>query len=75
MSWKIRVTYPNGDEAWLRHGSRIGEGPLATFASRKLADINADFIKQGLDADCTVTIVKQRKVEASGPSTEKETGQ
>lgn len=57
--WAIRVTYPSGDEAWLRHGSRIGEGPLATFGTRKLAEINAEFVSQGMDAGTVVTVVRR----------------
>lgn len=60
-TWAIRVTYQNGEEAWLRHGSRIGAGPLATFGTRKLADINADFVKQGMDAGTVVTVVQHRR--------------
>lgn len=62
--WAIRVTYPSGEEAWLRHGSRIGAGPLATFGTRKLAEINADFVRQGLDTDVVIAIVPHRKSEA-----------
>lgn len=67
--WAIRVTYPSGEEAWLRHGSRIGAGPLATFGSRKLADINADFVQQGMDDGTTVVAVeyvKPKRVASTG---------
>ena len=60
MKWAIRVTYPSGEDAWLRHGSRIGAGPMATFATRQLAEINAEMIRPGLE-DCTITIVRRPK--------------
>lgn len=63
--WKIRVTYANGEEAYLRHGSRIGAGPLATFGTRKLADINAEFVKMGLDEGDVVTVVQHVKSAAA----------
>lgn len=59
--WVIRVTYPNGEDAYLRHGSRIGAGPIVQFRDRKTADANIDFIRPGLDDGATVTVVRWRK--------------
>lgn len=60
--WAIQVVFPNGDVAYLRHGSRIGAGPLATFASRQTADINLEMVVHGLDAGSTATIIDARTV-------------
>jgi hypothetical protein len=59
--YAIEVVYPSGETTYLRHGSRIGEGPIATFATRKLADINRDFIAQGLDRGTQALVVRYTK--------------
>lgn len=66
--WAIRVTFADGNEAWLRHGSRIGSGPIATFGSRKLAEINAEFVGHGLDAGAVVTIIEHHKLKSVAPT-------
>lgn len=66
--WAIRVTYPSGEEAFLRHGSRIGAGPVATFGTRKGADINAEFVMQGMEAGTVVTVVEHNKPKSGGRS-------
>jgi hypothetical protein len=55
--WCIRVTYPDGRDAFLRHGSRPGYGPIVQFPSRKTADVNLDLITNGLDEGTTATVV------------------
>jgi hypothetical protein len=57
--WAIRVTYPDGREAWLRHGASIGEGPVVRFGTKKLAEINAEFVSHGLPEGTTVTVVRR----------------
>jgi hypothetical protein len=56
--WGVRVTYPSGDEAWLRHGGTIGEGSIVRFRSKRLAELNVEFVREGLDQGTTVTVVK-----------------
>lgn len=56
--WVIRVTYPNGEDAYLRHGAVIGEGPIVRFGTKRLADINAGFVSEGLPDGATVTVVR-----------------
>jgi hypothetical protein len=64
----IRVNYPNGAVAWLRHGARTLEhGPIVRFRSKRDADINLDFIKEGLDAGTTATVVKVAEKPAKAP--------
>jgi hypothetical protein len=63
--WAIQVIFKSGDVAYLRHGSRIGAGPVATFSSRKTADINRDFIVNGLDAGDIAAVVAYRKGDAA----------
>ena len=54
----IRVNFPNGAVAWLRHGSVAGVGPIVRFPNRKTADVNLDFIREGLDAGAIASVVK-----------------
>ena len=54
----IRVNYPDGAVAWLRHGSVVGTGPIVRFPNRKTAEVNLDFIREGLDTDVTASVVK-----------------
>jgi hypothetical protein len=56
--WAIRVTYRSGDDAWLRHGPVIGEGRIATFTTREHAEREARVLRNGLDADDIVMVVK-----------------
>lgn len=68
--WAIRVTYANGDEAWLRHGSTVGAGPIVKFTTRHTAEANVDLISPGLDDGAVVTVVCfHRGREKPGPST------
>lgn len=56
--WAIRVTYANGDEAWLRHGAAVGAGPIVKFTTRRTADLNVDLISPGLDDGAIITVVR-----------------
>jgi hypothetical protein len=58
MRWAIRVTYENGEDAWLRSGSAIDEGPIVQFRSREAAERQADFAREGLDEGQSLTIVR-----------------
>ena len=53
--WAIRVTFANGEDAWLHEGPRPGVGPIASF-DRKTADVNREFVSHGLD-DGDVAVV------------------
>lgn len=55
--WAVRVTYADGNEAYLRHGARIGYGSIVKF-DKKTAEINADFLRAGVDEGDTVTVVQ-----------------
>jgi len=56
--WAIRVTYPNGQDAWLRRGATIGAGPIVEFRTKHLAELNVELIREGLDADTVVSVVR-----------------
>ncbi len=56
--WGIRVTDEHGEDAWLRHGSTIGEGPIVRFRSRDRAEAEAAFVREGLDEGQTLSIVR-----------------
>jgi hypothetical protein len=53
----IRVVYPNG-VAWLRHGPVIGTGPIVRFRSKREAEEQLEFVRQGLDADAVASVVE-----------------
>lgn len=54
--WAIRVTYANGEDAWLRIGARPGVGLIASF-DRATADINREFISHGLSEGDVALVV------------------
>lgn len=54
----IRVNYPNGAVAWLRHGPVVGVGPIVRFPNKLTADVNLDFIREGLDLGVTASVVR-----------------
>lgn len=59
--WALRITYRHGGEAFLRHGTRIGYGPIVQFRTRRDAEINIGMIEPGLDAGTVVTVVRYDK--------------
>jgi len=68
MPYVIRVVFPRG-VGWLRHGDIAGSGPIVRFRDKQTAEINLDFVRQGLDADAVASVVrvgpKKRRVKAS----------
>ncbi len=56
--WVIRIVYPNGGVAWLRHGDVAGVGAIVRFRDKKTADINLEFIREGLDAGVVASVVR-----------------
>jgi hypothetical protein len=54
----IQVVYVSGDVAYLRHGGVAGAGRIVQFRDRKTADVNLDFIRQGLDEGTVVSVVR-----------------
>jgi hypothetical protein len=61
--WAIRVTYPSGEDAYLRHGATVGEGPVVTFRTKRDAELNAEaYVQPGLDEGTVVSVVKVRGV-------------
>ncbi len=67
MSWAIRVTYANGREAFLRRGARPGYGPIATFRTRRDAEDQAAFLREGLDARDVVTVIERSHGKRTDP--------
>lgn len=66
MPFSVKVIFASGAEAWLRHGSRPGYGPIVRFPSRKTADVNREMVAQGLDEGDTAVVVKSpARLEAS----------
>lgn len=64
QAWMIRVTDRAGNDMYLRRGSRLGEGPIVRFTTKKLAELNAEsFIAPGLDTGDVVTVVPYDKDE------------
>lgn len=66
MPYVIRVVYPNG-VAWLRHGGDVGVGPIVRFRDKVTAEINLDFVRQGLDDDATASVVRVPKKRSVKP--------
>lgn len=66
--WVIRVNYPDGGVAWLRHGAVVGAGPIVRFTNRKTAQVNLAFIREGLDEGCTASVVRVADSKPKKPS-------
>lgn len=63
-AWMIRVTDRQGNDMYLRRGSRVGYGPIVRFTTKNLAELNAEsMIAPGLDAGDVVTVVPYDKDE------------
>jgi hypothetical protein len=56
--WGIRVVFANGVVGFLRHGPVVGTGPIVRFHSRRDAEVNLSFIREGLDEGATASIFK-----------------
>jgi hypothetical protein len=56
--YAIRVVFPNGDVAFLRHGPRTGHGPIVRFPNKKTADVNLDLIREGLDDGAVASVMR-----------------
>ena len=54
----IRITYPDGQVAWLREGTCIGFGPIVRFRSTREAERHLAVIQEGLYLGTTATIVR-----------------
>jgi hypothetical protein len=52
----IRVIFPDGRLAFLRHGPIVGSGPIVRFPNKKTAEVNLDLIRAGLDEGVVATI-------------------
>ena len=59
--WVIRVTFPNGEDAYARHGPIIGEGAIVQFRTKARAERQLSFLREGLDGDAVATVVRWRK--------------
>lgn len=57
MKYAIRVIDEDGNVMFIRHGAKIGEGPVATFRTRHQAQEAVDALMPGLDGDEHVRIV------------------
>lgn len=56
--WAIQVVFPSGGVGYLRHGAKPGDGAIVQFRTRKLADINREFVEAGLTRGETVSVVR-----------------
>jgi hypothetical protein len=56
--YAIRVVFPNGDVAFLRHGPVSGHGPIVRFPNKKTAEVNLDLIREGLDAGAVASVMR-----------------
>ena len=54
----IQIVYRSGEVAYLRHGAKVGAGAVVQFRDRKTADVNLDFIGQGLDEGAVASVVR-----------------
>lgn len=52
----IRVVFDTGAVGFLRHGPVEGSGPIVRFRSKREAEINLDFIREGLDTGAHASI-------------------
>jgi hypothetical protein len=64
--WVIRVNYPNG-VAWLRHGPIRGHGSIVRFPNKKTAEVNLDFIREGLEPGTVASVVRVAERRAGKP--------
>lgn len=67
----IRVLFPDGGVAFLRHGPVAGHGPIVRFPNKKTAEVNLDMIREGLENGATAHVVRiaespKRKVATPG---------
>ncbi len=53
----LRVTYADGQEAWLRHGAVTGDGLIVLFSNRERAEARAAELRAGLDEGDVVMVV------------------
>lgn len=56
-SYVIRVVFPHG-VAWLRHGPITGVGPIVRFRDKQTAEVNLEFIREGLEPDAVASVVR-----------------
>jgi hypothetical protein len=57
QAWAIQVVDDAGNVMHMRHGSRPGEGRIVKFRTRKDADFNVDFIRNGMEDGWTVSVI------------------
>lgn len=69
ITYAIRVTFANGRDAFVREGGVIGQGRIATYRTRALADADADFIRQGLDDGAVATVIQRSHGRQAEPPT------
>jgi hypothetical protein len=58
VRYGIRVVFPDGAVAFLRHGPVVGSGPIVRFRSKRDAEVNLDFIREGLDSGAHASIFR-----------------
>lgn len=57
--WGIRVVFPDRrGVAFLRHVPISGKGPIVRFPNKKTAEVNLDFIREGLESGAVASIFK-----------------
>lgn len=56
--YAIRVLFPDGGLAFLRHGPVTGHGPIVRFPNKKTAEVNLDMIRAGLDEGVVAQVMR-----------------
>jgi hypothetical protein len=58
VRYGIRVVFDNGAVGFLRHGPVVGSGPIVRFNSKRDAEVDLAFIREGLEAGAHASIFK-----------------
>jgi len=56
--YAIRVVFPDGGVAFLRHGPVVGRGPIVRFPNKKTAEVNLEMVREGLDDGAIASIMR-----------------
>jgi hypothetical protein len=62
MRWAVRVTYPSGEEAWLRHGALVGSGSIVAFAKPAPGGAGGPFLSMGMEDESEVTVERMPRI-------------
>lgn len=56
--YAIRVIFPDGGIAFVRHGPIAGHGPIVRFPNKKTADADLAMIREGLDDGVVAQVMR-----------------